>query len=131
MVDRLALARVEREREAAIARYRRNRDAQALETTMARLDAEEAGARRPRTSEPITAAEARTYLEQLADSWHELQDEPGKGRRMLAEAVFERIDVLGFREGTVHLTDTALAHGLSATIPSSLVLSGYGRGERI
>jgi hypothetical protein len=50
---------------------------------------------------------------------------------MLAEALFERIDVRGFREATLRLTDTAIAHGFAAVIPERLELTvGYGRGER-
>jgi DNA invertase Pin-like site-specific DNA recombinase len=132
-VDRFALARIEREREAAWARYRRDRDAAVLERTMARLDAEQAEAERPTRPEGIDAAEARRYLEQLADTWNALEGVPGRGRRMLAEALFERIDVLGFREAKVHLTEAAARHGLAAVLPSrlQLVISGNGRGERI
>jgi hypothetical protein len=55
----------------------------------------------------------------------------GPGRRMLAEALFERIDVLGAREATIRLTDSAVAYGFAAAIPDRLdVAAGYGRGER-
>ena len=50
MPDRLALARMERERDAALASYRRDRDAANLERTMRRLDEEEAVARRPKAA---------------------------------------------------------------------------------
>ena len=51
---------------------------------------------------------------------------------MLAEALFERIDALGLREATFHLTQTAIAHGFGAVIAERMELSvGYGRGERI
>ena len=53
--DRLALARIERERESALGRYRRDRDARALEATMARLDADEAEAAKPRESTGMPA----------------------------------------------------------------------------
>ncbi len=43
--DRMALARIEREREAVLDRYRRTGDTAELETAMARLDADENGAR--------------------------------------------------------------------------------------
>ena len=51
---------------------------------------------------------------------------------MLAEALFERVDALGFRELSLSLTDTAIAHGFAAVIPDTLDLGivGYGRGER-
>jgi len=55
----------------------------------------------------------------------------GPGRRILAEALFERIEVLGAREGTIRLTDGAVAYGFAAAIPDRLdVTVGYGRGER-
>ena len=44
---------------------------------------------------------------------------------------FERIDALGFREMTLHLSETAIAHGFAAVIPDRLeVTVGNGRGER-
>ena len=45
VIDSLALARIAKERETALARYVRDRDPLALGSTMARLDAEEAEAR--------------------------------------------------------------------------------------
>jgi hypothetical protein len=69
------------------------------------------------------------YLRDLAATWHKA--EGGWGRRMVAEALFERIDARGFREATLRLTDTAIAHGFAAVIPERLELTvGYGRGER-
>ena len=51
---------------------------------------------------------------------------------MLAEALFERVDVLGAREATIRPTDAAAAYGFAAAIPERLeVTVGYGRGERI
>jgi hypothetical protein len=51
---------------------------------------------------------------------------------MLAETLFSRIEVPGGRETTIHLTDTAVAHGFAAAIPDRLdVTVGNGRGERI
>lgn len=38
---------------------------------------------------------------------------------------------MGFREATLRLSDTAVAHGFAAVIPERLdVTVGYGRGER-
>ena len=128
--DGQALARIERERDAAMAQYRRDRDSGALDQTMTRLDAEEHEARRPRKVEGVPADVAVRYLGELATSWREADG--GPGRRMLAEALFERIEVLGAREATIHLTDAAVAHGFAAAIPDRLdVTVGYGRGERI
>lgn len=53
------------------------------------------------------------------------------GRRMLAKALLSRIDVLGAREATMHLTHAALAHWFAAAIPERLdATAGNGRGER-
>jgi hypothetical protein len=49
---------------------------------------------------------------------------------MLAEALFERIEVRGFREARLHLTDAAIAHGFGAVLPESFGISVSGRGER-
>ncbi len=128
--DGLALARVERERQRALSRYVRDRDTATLERTMKRLDAEEAQANRPRETEGVPAADAVRYLKDLVGTWRAA--EGGRGRQMLAEALFEGIDARGFRELTLHLTDTAIAHGFGAVIPERLDLTvGYGRGERI
>jgi hypothetical protein len=96
---------------------------------MARLDAEEQEARRPREVEGVPADVAVCYLRELPTTWQKADG--GPGRRMLAESVFERIDVLGFREATIRLTDSAVAHGFAAAIPERLeVTVGNGRGER-
>jgi hypothetical protein len=127
--DRLALARIERERDAALARYRRDRDSGALDRTMARLDVEERQAREVHQAAGVPAEVAVRYLRDLAATWRKA--EGGSGRRMLAEALFERIDALGSREATLRLTDTAIAHGFAAVIPERLELTvGYGRSER-
>jgi hypothetical protein len=127
--DRLALARIERDRDAALALYRRDRDSVALDRRMARLDTEEMEARRPHQPDGIPADVAVSYLRDLAATWRKA--EGGPGRRMLAEALFERIDALGFREATLRLTGEALAHGFASVIPQRLDLTvGYGRGER-
>jgi hypothetical protein len=128
--DEQALARIERERDAAVARYRRDRDSAALDRAMARLDAEEREARRPREVDGVSAEVAVRYLRELSTTWRKADG--GPGRRMLAEALFSRIEVLGAREATIRLTDAAVAHGFAAAIPDRLdVTVGYGRGERI
>jgi hypothetical protein len=128
-LDRITLGRIERERDAALARYRRDRDSKALDAAMARLDAEEQEARRPREVEGVPADVAVRYLRELPTTWQKADG--GPGRRMLAESLFERIDVLSFREATIRLTDSAVAHGFAAAIPERLeVTVGNGRGER-
>ena len=127
--DRLALVRIERERDNALARYRRDRDSGALDLAMARLDAEQREASRHRELEGVPADVAVRYLRELSATW--MKADGGPGRRMLAEALFERIDVLGAREATIRPTDAAVAYGFAAAIPDRLdVTVGYGRGER-
>lgn len=127
--DQLALARIERERDSAVARYRRDRDSAALDRAMARLDAEEREACRPRDVKEVPADVAVHYLRELSTTWRKADG--GPGRRMLAGALFSRIEVLGARQAPIHLTDAAVAHGFAAAIPDPLdVTVGNGRGER-
>ena len=124
----MALARVARQRDAATAKYLRDRDVAALEATMARLDAEEHEARQERVVDGVPPTEAVRYLRELQPTWEAADG--GSGRQMLAEALFERIDVRGFREVRLHLTDAAIAHGFGAVLPESFGISVNGRGER-
>jgi len=125
--DAVAQARIKRERERAAVLFARDRDMAKLEATMARLDAEaEAAVQRP--SRVPTAAEAREYLESLPDLWAATSD---AGRHAIAEAVFERIDVLGARDYTFTLTAAAKARGWDAAFgPGVLCLESQGgRGK--
>ena len=122
--DRLAITRIGRERD-ALARYRRDRDLRALERTMASLDAQEAEAN---AGGPVTALEASevvAYLRDLPRLW----DDAPSSRRALAEALFERVEVLGLRRMRIEPTPSAVAAGLVAAFSSAL--AGYGRGERV
>ena len=95
----------------------------------ARLDAEAAAAV-VRPSRIPTAAEARAYLESLPDLWAKTSD---AGRRAIAEAVFERIDVLGANDFTFALTAQARARGWDAAFGPGVVRvkeGQSGRGER-
>ena len=94
---------------------------------MARLDAEaEAAVVRP--SRVPTAAEARAYLEALPDLWEKTSD---AGRHAIAEAVFERIDVLGVTDFTFTLTAHAKARGWDAAFGPGVRRVGDqgGRGK--
>lgn len=95
---------------------------------MAWLDREEAEARRPRDTDGVPADVAVRYLRELATTCRKADG--GPGRRLVAEALFEGIDALGFGEATLRLTDTAIGHGFAAVIPARLELIGHGRGER-
>ena len=105
--DPATLARIERDRDSAMARYRRDRDEVALGETMRRLDREETEAKATNADVP-TAAEAVEYLRDLPRLW---DDAEGSGRKQLAEALFERIDVLGARKLNVHPSAAAKAQG--------------------
>jgi hypothetical protein len=124
--DVLALARITRERDRAALRFARDRDLGQLEATMARLDAEaEAAVVRP--SRIPTAAEARAYLEELPTLWAKTSD---AGRHAIAEATFERIDVLGVTDYTFTLTARAKAHGWDVAFGAGVVRAKEGRSGR-
>ena len=128
--DDLALARIARERDRAALLFAKDRDLGRLEATMARKDAEAASAV-VRPSRIPTAAEAREYLESLPDLWAKTSD---AGRHAIAEAVFERIDVLGVTDFTFTLTAQARARGWDAAFGAGVVRvkeGQSGRGERI
>ncbi len=108
-VDSLTLARIRKDREAAVARYLRDRDSAELEGVMARLDAEEAEARA--VAAPIDPTVALEYLANLPSLWVEAAPER---KQQIAGALFERIDVLGLKEATIHPSPEALAHGWRA-----------------
>jgi hypothetical protein len=69
------------------------------------------------------------YLRELPKTWAKAKG--GQGRAMLATALFDRIDVLGLREATVHLSAHAVRHGLAAVLPAEFDSPVSGRGERI
>ncbi len=127
--DSLALSRIAQAREGALARYVRDRDPLALESAMARLDAEEAEARA--AAKPVDAAATLAYLEDLPRLWRETAPER---HRNLAEAMFERIEVLGAKEAVIHPTPEAVAHGWREVWGNAVLTSDhrsrYGRGER-
>ena len=93
---------------------------------MARLDAEAAAAV-VRPSRIPTAAEARAYLESLPDLWAKTSD---AGRKAIAEAVFERIDVLGVTDYTFTLTAHAKARGWDAAFGGGIATVKEGRSGR-
>ena len=105
--DPQRLARIERERDTALARYRRNRDGAALDATMRRLDAEAQDGQAAPEPGP-TASQAIAYLRDLPRLWDSAE---GSGRRLLAEALFDRIEVLGARKVRIHPSASARAQG--------------------
>ena len=83
-----------------------------------------------RPSRIPTAAEARAYLESLPEIWAKTSD---AGRHAIAEAVFERIDVLGANDFTFALTAHAKARSWDAAFGAGVVRvkeGQSGRGER-
>ena len=126
--DRLTLARIDRDRDTATAKYLRDRDTNALEATMARLDREEREAIEEKVEDGVPADEAVRYLKDLEGTWDAADG--GEGRKMLAEALFERIEARGFREVRLHLTNAAIAHGFGTVLPQRLAITVSGRGER-
>jgi DNA invertase Pin-like site-specific DNA recombinase len=105
--DPVSLARIERDRESAMARYRRDRDPDALEAAMRALDQDEQRARGASADGP-TAEEAIEFMRNLPGLWDEAEP---SGRKLLAEALFERIDVLGAGKAKLHPSASAKAQG--------------------
>ena len=105
--DPVTLARIERDRDAAMARYRRDRDPDALEASMRTLDQDEQRARGAAPEGP-TADEVTEFLRNLPTLWDEAEP---SGRKLLAEALFERIDVLGAGKAKLHPSASAQAQG--------------------
>ena len=128
--DAAALSRIARERAVALKKLERDRDVALWQTTMRRLDAEEA-ATRAQNDNAIPAAKVVEYLRDLGVTWERASG--GPGRRQFAEAVFSEIRALGFKEMEFELTDEAQRMGLGAALPEgrfTVGVSGYGRGER-
>ena len=107
--DPTAEDRIERERDRALARYKRTRDPLELEATMRRLDAEEQAARHAVARAPLSAAEVVAYPRDLPRLWADGQPEQ---RRALAEALFARVRALGLLAPT---TTTSSAPKASAS----------------
>jgi DNA invertase Pin-like site-specific DNA recombinase len=123
------LDRIARDRQKALDRYVRDRDTARLAEAMAALDRDQAGLQAPKPAPPVPADVAVRYLRELPKTWAEAKG--GQGRAMLASALFDRIDVLGLREATVHLSAHAVRHGLAAVVPAEFDSPVSGRGERI
>ncbi len=82
---------------------------------MRRLDAEEARAREIRPDAGVPADVAVRYLRELPLTWAKATG--GVGRQRLADALFDRIDVLGLREATVVLSADAVRHCFAEVLP--------------
>lgn len=125
-VDSVALARIERERSAAMERYRRDRDAVALERTMAALDRQEATARVDAPT--LTPAEVREYLENLPALWRDAPTTRGR----LVGSLWDTVHATGTEALAFDWSSEAIAMGLADGMPATMAVSvGSGRGERI
>ena len=99
-----------------------------LDATMRELDRAAEAAWTPKTADVIPADVAVRYLRELPDTWRAAKG--GAGQQLLASALFSRIEILGLRETTVHLTEHAVRHGIAAALPEEVGISVSGRGER-
>ena len=130
-VDELALARIDREREAATRKLAQTRDVAAWQAAMSRLDAAESLARQPPAGARLTPPEIVAYLRSLPALW---VDSGPDARQTLTTAIFARTDVLGFERMEYELTPDAIALGLDAALPAVFELRDqigeFGRGER-
>lgn len=125
--DPSAQARIERERDRALSRYKRLRDPAALEATMRRLDAEERAARQSVVRAPLTAAEVVAYLRDLPRLWADGQPVQ---RRQLAEALFARVRALGVNRIEITPTEAAAEHGLADAFGADEVVMVGARGDK-
>ncbi len=125
--DPVTLARIERDRENAMARYRRDRNTAALEATMRTLDQQESQAKAVH-ADGLTPEEAIESLRELPQLWNDAEP---SGRKLLAEALFERIDILGTRKVRLHPSASAKAQGWDrAWNGARLVVMVGARGVR-
>lgn len=115
-VDEMAIGRIARERDEATRRLGRDRDVDRWQAAMARLDAEEAAARRPVERRPLTAEEVRRYLSELPALW---ADAPAS-RQALAATLFDRLAVLGASRLEYVWSRDAIDHGLGVAVPGTL-----------
>ena len=124
----------ERGRDAALSRYRHDRDSAALDHAMARLDREQADAMAVGEERGVSPERAVAWLRELGSGWRALEESAGAERRDLAEAIFESLEVHGFRTLRLRLTPAAVAHGFADLLPEPFVIPargivGNGRGE--
>ena len=125
--NQLRLARIEEERDRAVAAYRRDRDPLALEQTMRDLDASEAETRGDRDRPGLPPDEVRRYLEHLPAWW---ADADPDDRRALATTLFERIRVLGISQVALEPTQEARDHGLAEAFGPDEVEMVGARGDK-
>ncbi len=128
-VDRLTLTGIEKERDAAIRRYRADRDLMSLEATMRRLDQEEADAR-DRPGETPPRGEVVAALQDLCGLYLTAQPET---QRRIVQSLVEKVEVSGVNEVWLYPSEEAVSRGWGAAFTGEFRCSigQYGRGERI
>ena len=119
------MSRIGSERQAAATKYLRDRDIQALEQTMDGLDERESEAKA--STRVVEPSEALAWLRDLPALWAAADD---SGRRLLTEAIFEKVEVLGVQSVTIHPTPEAGAHGWSDAFGTLPPLPSAGRASR-
>ena len=118
--DEVALARIGRERDAAMGRYLKTRDSAELDATMRRLDAEQDAAAASSEAEPLSPEEVVAYLRDLPRLWREASPE---ARQLIAASLFEETSALGWRVFSYRWTAHAIRRGLGDVIPGELHLT--------
>ena len=85
--------------------------------------------RTPWTPDGFLAPAAVAYLRSLHAMW---ADSGPEGRQALANALFAKLEVLGYRRMEYELTPGAIELGLNAALPAVLEVGEHesGRGER-
>lgn len=117
-VDDVALRRIARERDAALARYVADRDADRLASTMEKLDQEEQALRQAQPDRPEWS-EVVEVLRDLPAMWREATAED---RRRMAVELFDSVDALGARKMTLNFKSGVRgmvmvgARGLTTTV---------------
>lgn len=131
--DPATLSRIHRDMDCVRRQLEVDLDPVAFTASMTRLREEELAAKAVNRSAP-TSEEARSYLTDLPRLWEASGPDE---RKLLANALFERVDVLGVERVTLTVTDEAKRHGWLAAwadrelhVPLLATSVGYGRGER-
>ena len=128
-VDRLMLAGIGRERDAALRRYMADRDAMSLEATMRRLDQEEAEAKN-RSAESPQPGEVVEALQDLCALY--LTATPETQRRIV-QSLVQKVEVSGVSDVWLYPSDEAVSRGWGAAFAGEFrtEVRQSGRGERI
>jgi DNA invertase Pin-like site-specific DNA recombinase len=133
--DRFAIANIKQHREDAARRFIADRDLPALEATLSRLDAEEAGLREV-VAVPVDELESLQYLAALPQLWRETTD---RGQQIIAQGLFRSIEAKGINQLNIRLTNhghriglgAALGAGMDVEAKCASMVGGEGLARRI